>query len=236
MSLQLFAQVADKRCLSCGANRPFGREVVVYALANSRLPLVVVGGLDDLNGLVGEIVLQHLQRRGQHAEPVMPEGVIRQPDDVVVNRCEAGVEVFEHVALARTLGMDDNLCIRTNLAAGCRSVAQEVPEPLPVLFGRGGETTIRRRTSIYICAPQHAVRYLVTNLDEVGCRIGGYQCFQTLLGVSIDSIRQLLIVQRSPACGNPLVGRVCPGVGVVKIEHQSHSFGFDTLAEWQHVG
>ena len=72
MFLQFGDEVAGEGSLTLGSDGPNRREVVF----GIRQILVVVGGLDDLHHLVGEVGGQSVKRLREHREPLVPEGIV----------------------------------------------------------------------------------------------------------------------------------------------------------------
>ena len=86
--------------------------------------------------------------------------------------------------------MDDDLGLRTFLAAGLDSILEQRGEaqPVGIVVGVGVALLERRRAAL---APAHTVAYLVARLYEVGFGTGSLQGLQALLGVVVDFIVEL---------------------------------------------
>ena len=158
--------------------------------------------------------------------------IVAQSDDVVVDAVilHTVEEVRQHAGLRRTLAMQDNLGIRTLLATCLSGLFQQTKETVPVGCRRIGITTVCAVLSnSSLRSPQHTIADLVARLDEVGRSTSSLQLTETLLGIFIDLVCQRSIVQVLPGIRCPLLARVCPGVAIVEVKHESHASLLDAL-------
>ena len=93
-------------------------------------------GLYNHDVLVGILAFESLDCRFECGDCIMPNGIIAKSDDVVVNTVglHAVVEVGEHVCLSGTLGVENNLGIRTNLTTSLSGILEQCGEVTPVGF------------------------------------------------------------------------------------------------------
>ena len=129
--------------------------------------------------------------------------------------------------------MDDDLGLRTFLAAGLDSILEQRGEAQPVGIFVGVAPLERRRAAL---APAHTVAYLVARLYEVGFGTGSLQGLQALLGVVVDFVVELQVGERHPGIGSVLLHGVGPGVRVVEVEQELQSGILDALAQGGNVG
>ena len=129
-------QIPHKGVLSVFGSGPDGAGVIVNAC---RRPILEVGsGLDDMHSLIGELCLkgidgsdqrlQHLLARagGSGCIVGVPEGIITESDDIEVHPAvdEFAVEIVVIAGVARSVGMDDDLSVRTFLPHGIAAGTQ----------------------------------------------------------------------------------------------------------------
>ena len=160
--------------------------------------------------------------------------IVAQSDDVVVDAVvlHAVEEVCQHVALRGTLTMDDNLGVGTLFATGLTGFLQQIYETVPVGSRRVGVAAVG---CCAICAPQHAIADLVACLDEIGSGTSSFQLTETVLGVFVNLVAQLFVVETLPCIGSPLFGGICPSVTIMEIKHELEACILDALAQFLHI-
>ena len=158
----------------------------------------------------------------------MPHRVVAQPYDVVVVAVATQllVETLCYRPVACLFGVDDYFRFRTHLTASLRATLYHAAQHVPVVALVVVNLSHR---------PQHAVCYLVSHLYQLrlsSCRLHPYQ---RRLGVGIHTVAQCIHGVSGPIVRNELLARVCPGVGVVEVEHQLHAFLLNLFAEFYHI-
>ena len=143
--LQFCHEVAQESSLTGRRDRPRGGEIIFRAGFGVGLMLVVVARLHNLHLLAGEAGGQHIQRLREHIQRVVPEGVVREADDVVIHSRHLVVELLQDARLAGALAMNHDLGIGAHLAAGTRRLVQEIHEARPVTLSRGGVAAVGGR-------------------------------------------------------------------------------------------
>ena len=124
--------------------------------------------------------------------------------------------------------------LRAYLAACLYGIGEQGGEAAPV--GRVSDIAfLERGFCRAIGAPQHAIAYLVAWLDEIGGGTRINHLRECVLGIGINLLVQLSVAQLHPLGRCPLLGRVCPRVGIMEIEHQLESRILDALSQLLHI-
>ena len=219
--LELGYEVLGELLLSGHRARPGAARVIGHA---RRGPVViVVGCLDDLHLLGGERRGKCRERAAQRGERCVPDGVVAEADDVVVERGELLVEILRVVGLSRTLGVDHDLGGRATLAHGAAALAEHALEARPVVTAGS--------VGVHLHADD-AVRDLVAHLHVVGRSASALQVVEAILRIIIHACGFLLgCLAVAPGGRQLLVDGIGPGVAVVEVEQELHTGVLDAMAE-----
>ncbi len=229
--LQLGDQVLGKSLLTLGRDRPFRRKIKVDAAAHLRLPLVIVSRLHDLHLLVGERRRKHIQRLRQHRKRIVPERIVGETYHIIIQGSHPRVETFQHLRLAGTLRVDDDLRLRADLPASLHGLTEQIDKTAPVGVRRIAVAAVGFGRTVDVGAPEHSVRNLIARLDEVGSGALRHKTLQTSLSVIVYFSGELRLAQRRPLLRDPLVRRIRPSVAVMEVQKQRETLRLDALAE-----
>ena len=167
-------------------------------------------------------------------------GIVGEPYDVIVYTVVLHtVEVVgQHVGFSHALAVQNNLCIRTLLAAGKSCLLQKIKETCPVrsaAVGIAAVLIISFTASFGLCAPKHSIGDLIAGLNEVRGNTCRLQLSQTILGIFIDLISQLGIIERFPCVGSPLLTWISPCVAIMEVKHEAEANILDAFSQSFHI-
>ena len=196
-------EVLDEVILSCLGAGPNGLCVVVHT--GRRPVLEVIGALNDMHAFLGELYLQIIDgadqrsqclltcvRRGR-CEIGMPEGVVTETDDVEIDVVGAQFVVIIEIVLfvAGSVGVNDDLCVRTQFAHGVTTGLEQSEVSVPVVS--------RLVIGVHLNAAE-SVHDLIAHLDEIRRSVGGIEGSEHIARVVGYVLCHSSVIAAFPSC------------------------------------
>ena len=226
-------EISDERILSGDSARPHIPGVIIDACGWPVLE--VIGALDDMYPFgreerfevvdgVDEVVLVGFGCHLRCGQIAVPEGIVTKPDDVKIDAAIDKFVVIETIVtgVRRSIGMDDDLGIRTFLPYGVTTGIQEPEIAGPVI------------TALLVWMyldTAHAVHDLITYLNEIRRSAGSIEGIEHAARVCRYAIRHGCIRSALPSCRSLNMRGIHPSIGIMEIEHEERPCVLDALAE-----
>ena len=158
----------------------------------------------------------------------MPEGVVTQTDNIKVHIVGAQFVVVVEIVLlvARSVGVNDNLCIRALCAHGVATGSEQTEIAVPVV------AVLVVWMHLYAAQTVHD---FVAHLYQIGGRTGSFERLQYHMCIGADAVGHDLVTCSFPRCWRLNMSCIHPTVRIVEIEHEVRTCRLDTLTQRSNV-